>query len=424
MKVAHVLRKYNPAEWGGTESALQRLFDGLQPSGISSVVYCPQIKSACADARPTSSDPLAEAGCTIKRFRACVPVWGISSEQRQQMIAVGGNLMSFDLPIALWLEREVSLIHTHTLGRIGGIALRMAKNRRVPCVVTIHGGVLDVPRQLQESFDQPIRGLEWGRIFGAIVQSRRVLSDADAVVTCNECEAARIQEKFPGKRVHVQGHGVPIAKFARDCRKEVDEAFPFLQRKRVLLCVGRIDPVKNQLWVVDRMPAVAKKHPDAILVLAGSCTDQPYGDAIQKRIRELRLENKVFLAGALGPNEPRLVGLMQRAATVLLPSLSETFGLVILEAWAAGTAVISSRTSGACALVKPGENGWLFDLESPESFHFAVNEALANEPLRRQFAAAGHRLATTQYDTRTVADKVRQLYEELIEQKHALRHST
>ena len=31
MRVVHVLRKYNPAEWGGTESALQRLFDGLQP---------------------------------------------------------------------------------------------------------------------------------------------------------------------------------------------------------------------------------------------------------------------------------------------------------------------------------------------------------------------------------------------------------
>src|SRR5258706_13997313 len=118
MKVAHVLRKYNPAEWGGTESALQRLFDGLRPSGVTSVAYCPQIESYSAareDPRPSDCiDPLAEAGCTIKRFRACVPVWGISDEQRQQMISVGGNLMSFDLPIALLRERNVSLINTQT----------------------------------------------------------------------------------------------------------------------------------------------------------------------------------------------------------------------------------------------------------------------------------------------------------------------
>src|SRR6185436_10731696 len=249
----------------------------------------------------------------------------------------GGNLMSFHLLGALWREGEVSLIHTHTLGRIGGIALTMARKRRVPCVLSIHGGVLDVPKELQASFDQPIGGVEWGRVFGLLLQSRRVLSDVDAVITCNEREAAKIQEKFPGKRVHVQAHGVPTATFARDCRKQADEAFPQLRGKQVLLSVGRIDPVKNQLWVVEQMPALAKKHPGAVLVLAGACTDQQYGELIQKRVRELGHEEKVILAGAFGPNDPRLIGLIQRAAVVVLPSVSETFGLVILEAWAAGT---------------------------------------------------------------------------------------
>src|SRR5438045_1888064 len=102
MTDVHVLRKYNPAEWGGTESALQRLFDGLQPIGISNLVYCPEGPSP-------SRDPLSETGCTIKRFRACVPVWGFSREQKKQMISVGGNLMSFDLVAALWREADASL---------------------------------------------------------------------------------------------------------------------------------------------------------------------------------------------------------------------------------------------------------------------------------------------------------------------------
>src|SRR5438270_6453085 len=111
MRVVHLLRKYNPAEWGGTETALQRLFDRCRPNGIIPIVYCPSIVGRIRE------DPLAEAGCTIKRFKVCVPVLGISSDQKRQMLAVGGNLMSFDLVRSLWKEMAVSLIHSHTLGR-------------------------------------------------------------------------------------------------------------------------------------------------------------------------------------------------------------------------------------------------------------------------------------------------------------------
>src|SRR6185503_12947829 len=140
MRVAHILRKYNPAEWGGTEAAIERLFEGLHPT-VTPVIYCPKLQKngAVNDAR----DPLAERGYEIKRFRACVPVWGISKTERAQMISVGGNILSFDLIAALWRE-PVSIIHSHALGRLGGIALTVAKRRKLPFVVTIHGGYLDL----------------------------------------------------------------------------------------------------------------------------------------------------------------------------------------------------------------------------------------------------------------------------------------
>src|SRR5947207_9178085 len=130
MRVVHVLRKYNPAEWGGTETALQRLFEGFRPNGIIPIVYCPSI------AGEISQDPLAEAGCNLKRFKICVPIFGISPEEKRQMIAVGGNLMSFDLVRYLWKEMAVKLIHSHTLGRLGGIALTIARKKWVPFVVS------------------------------------------------------------------------------------------------------------------------------------------------------------------------------------------------------------------------------------------------------------------------------------------------
>ena len=104
-------------------------------------------------------------------------------------------------------------------------------------------------------------------------------------------------------------------------------------------------------------------------------------------------------------------------ALAVLPSISETFGLVLLEAWAAGAAVMASRTSGAKALIREGENGWLFDLDKPASFHEAANVALNGSGLRERFAASGGAMVQAEYDVGVVARRLRQLYYQLIEGK-------
>src|SRR5262245_48058007 len=174
MRIAHVLRKYNPAEWGGTETAVQRLLDGLVFHGIPSVAFAPAIAAAPA------GDPIQAGGHAVRRFKAFVPVARISAEQKRQLVSVGGNLMSFDLPAKLLREPDLSLIHTHAVNRIGGIALSVARTRHLPLVVTIHGGVLDLPETVRAELQKPLQGgWEWGRIFGLLLRSRHVLAKAD-----------------------------------------------------------------------------------------------------------------------------------------------------------------------------------------------------------------------------------------------------
>jgi len=414
MRVAHILRKYNPAEWGGTETALERLFDGLYPS-VTPVIYCPRLKNGCANG---ARDPFTERGYPLKRFRACVPVWGLSKQERAQMVSVGGNLFSFDLVPALWREPGVAVIHSHALGRLGGIGLTIAKRRHLPFVVTIHGGFLDLPPALRQQMNEPgYHGVEWGKFLGAVFNSRNVVPEADAVLTCNEREAALLREKFPRKRIRVQQHGVPMRMFEEDCRAAARAAFPQIAGKQLVLLVGRVDPVKNQGWVLERAPAILLKHPNVVFMFAGACTDAEYGRALEARIAELGLEEKVLVPGGFSPGDPRLIGLMQQASVVVLPSTSETFGLVILEAWAAGAPVISSRTSGGCALIRQGENGWLFNLENPQAFHDVLDRVLKDPSRARVMAEQGRELAREKYDTRFLAGQVRALYEELVEEK-------
>jgi alpha-maltose-1-phosphate synthase len=418
MRVAHVLRKYNPAEWGGTETAIQRLTAGLREHGIESVVFCPRLEN------DSSVDPLADSGCVVKRFRAFLPVIGISAANRRQHVAVGGNLMSLDLPFALLREPGIAIIHTHALGRLGGIASLAARKRRVPLVVTIHGGFLDLPDNVRNSFRKSCaHGWEWGKMFGLLLRSRRLLQHADAILTCNPREAARLREQFPDKRIIVQPHGVPMNFYHKDCREQAQAAFPQIREHELLLCVGRIDSVKNQRWLVEEAPAVFQRHPNTLLVFAGAITDENYGDALRGRIRELGLENRILLTGGLPPGDARLIGLFQSARVVLLPSVSETFGLVILEAWAAGAPVIASRTSGASALIHEGHNGWLFGHGDSRAFQNAVDAALRHPNLATQFAAEGRRLVGAEYDTGALAERMKNLYAQLIEEKYALHHS-
>lgn len=415
MKVAHLLRKYNPAEWGGTETALQGLCDGLRQGGVSSVVYCPSLPANA------ERDPLTEAGGVVKRFRAYVPIWGISPEKKRQMVAVGGNLMSFELIRALWREPGLTVIHSHTMGRIGSIGRMVARRRGLPFLFTTHGGVYDLPDALKQSLNAPTAlGWEWGKLCGLLLRSRQLLSEADAIITCNGREAALIRERHPGKQVVVQPHGVPVQLYQRDHRAAARTAFPEVQGRDVLLAVGRIDAVKNQSWLVEQMPELTRRHPKLLLVLAGAATDQSYVEALVRRIGLLGLGQNVLLTGGLPPGDPCLIGLMQEARAVVLPSISETFGLVILEAWAAGTAVISTRTSGARSLIEHGKTGLLFDLGRPAEFHASVNELWSDPGVAAELAGGGRRRVIADFDTRILADRMKQLYENLIEKKYAL----
>ncbi|MDB6115734.1 MAG: hypothetical protein JWM88_3427, partial [Verrucomicrobia bacterium] len=310
----------------------------------------------------------------------------------------------------------------HTLGRIGGIAGSAARRRHLPFVVSIHGGVMDPPPSAPVDPKNAGRGLEWGRVFGWWWRAHHVLEEADAILTCNTREAELLRERHPHQLIAVQPHGVSTALFRADRRAAARAAFPAIVGRDVLLTVARVDPVKNQLWVVRQLPRIVARHPQVLLVMAGACTNADYGAELQREIQRLGMERHVLLTGGLPPGDPRVVGLMQEARVAILPSITETFGLVILESWAAGLATLASRTSGSLGLVRDGENGSLFSLDNPDEFHAKLERLLQDPAAHTRTVAAGRRGADD-YDIAVLAGRVRDLYARLIEEKHALRHS-
>ena len=399
MKIAHVLRKYVADEWGGTETAVKQLADGLLVGGDESVVFCPRLPGAEYD----DPGPLGEQGHPIHRYRARLPIWGLSRERHRQLESVGGNLLSLDLIRQLKREPDLDVIHSHTLNRIGGAALRVARQRGLPFVVTIHGGYLDLPAAARESLDHS-GGLDWGKPFGLFLKSREVLTAADAVLTVNPVEAERLREKHPGLRVVETRHGVDANRFAGDARSTIPDLGP----GPVAVILGRIDPIKNQGAIVAEWTRVRDRHPEAQLVLMGAETDPEYASGLKNSPPA-----GVRFVGGLDPDDPRIAGYLQRADVVIVPSKSETFGLVILEAWCAGAAVLSSRTSGAVSLIREGENGLLFDLDDPSEFHRGLDAIFNSGETRDRMGSAGRAKAIAEFSLQAAAQPVRDLYREL-----------
>ena len=134
---------------------------------------------------------------------------------------------------------------------------------------------------LKSSIENHTRaGWDWGKSFGFFLRARRLLDEADAIVVVNPREAELIRERHPGRRVAIHPHGVPAAQFATDHRIAALEAFPDLKGRPYLLAPGRIDPIKNQAWLVGHAKELVQRHPGLAIVFAGACTHQEYGRAL------------------------------------------------------------------------------------------------------------------------------------------------
>src|SRR5690348_3115639 len=133
-KVIHVLRKFEPAEWGGIETHMVGLVPALARLGWTSEVHAPREAG-------TDGSPLTAIGAGFRPFAAHYPYLGLTPEKRAALVAVGGNLISPEELIVLMTTRNADVIHVHTRGRLGGIVRSASRLRKIPYAVTLHGPV-------------------------------------------------------------------------------------------------------------------------------------------------------------------------------------------------------------------------------------------------------------------------------------------
>jgi glycosyltransferase involved in cell wall biosynthesis len=167
--------------------------------------------------------------------------------------------------------------------------------------------------------------------------------------------------------------------------------------------VGRFEPQKGHLDLVRAAPRVIQRFPNVRFALVGEGSKL---SAVQRLIERLDLERHFVLPGVLENSS----ALYPAFDVFALPSLWESLPYSLLEAMAAGKAIVATSVGGMPGAITDGETGRLVPPDSPESLASAIVDLLANPDQRRSFGAAARERARVRYRLDNMVSKVEDLY--------------
>jgi D-inositol-3-phosphate glycosyltransferase len=242
-----------------------------------------------------------------------------------------------------------------------------------------------------------------------------VIRCSDTVLASCSVEAAQISELYGAdpSRIRIVAPGVDHAFFGPGDRAQARRALGLPARGALLLFVGRIQPLKGAAVAVATLASVVRDDPDAHLVVVGGPSG-PHGAEevahIDSLVAGFGLGDRVVF---VPPRPHELLSTYYRAADVcLVPSRSESFGLVALEAAACGTPVVASDVGGLRSLVDHGRTGYLVEAPDPEAYAAWVRQILA-EPLLAERLGTGSVLRARRYTWARAAHLLVEIYADL-----------
>jgi glycosyltransferase involved in cell wall biosynthesis len=405
--IVHVPRRFVAHEWGGTETVILEISRQQQLAGLHPLIIT---SMALASHREESI-----AGIPVHRYPHSYPFFGLSTADRAAMDKKGGNLLSLSLLRALIRQPDVRLFHAHALKRLGGTVRTAARFRRKPYVVSLHGGIFDVPAAELSDLTKPIEGkFEWGRVFGALLGARSVLDDADHVICVGASEAEKARASLPHDRVSYLPNGVDSARFSSGNGPAFRLAHNIPADAFLLVAIGRIDSQKNQLTLLEAFARFLPSAPNARLLIIGPETQPAYAQQLRDFISTNNLAHAVTILPGLGNDSHSLVDAYHAADVFTLASRHEPFGIVVLEAWCAAKPVVASRIGGLQSLIRDGETGLFFNPSDPDaSSQLAAQLSLLhqNPALRASLGNAGRAEALAHYDWSRITVRLEAIYQ-------------
>lgn len=316
-----------------------------------------------------------------------------------------GSDFSVRLPLATALSSRLDafaadIIHAHHPFLLGDTALRIATNRNVPVVFTHHTRYEDYVHYVPFASPALRRA--------AIQLSTEFANLCDGVLAPSASIANLIRRRGVTVPVKVVPTGIDLAAFARGNRAGFRQRCGLPARAFVVGHVGRLAPEKNLPYLAEAVAQFIRRQPDAWFLVVG-------GGPAEETLREIftrhGVAHRLVLAGSR--TGASLADAYRAMDVFAFSSLSETQGLVVTEAMAAGLPVVALRASGVREVVRDGQTGFLLPSNTaPGAFAKQLARLHAERALRRQFSRAASATAVN-FSREHCAREALAFYEEI-----------
>jgi D-inositol-3-phosphate glycosyltransferase len=316
--------------------------------------------------------------------------------------------------------RRYDLIHSHYwLSAL--VARGLAKRWDLPTVQMFHTLGLVKREVMDEDAD--------GESDARVEIERRAIRESSAIVAASEIEADELMELYGADpdKISIVPCGVDPEVFRPQRQIDAREALGREQCERLVLFVGRIEQIKGIHVLLDALGLLFTRRPDlrgdVCLVVVGGALD-PNDDApetekledLRSLVHEHRMEDSVDFIGSM--DQSRLALWYAAADVCAVPSLTESFGLVALEAMACGTPVVATRVGGLQTVVQNGTSGLLVPAGNEHALSEAIERVLMDHRLRMHLAH-GARERAESFTWSRVGDGIEMLYDRVLRERGA-----
>jgi D-inositol-3-phosphate glycosyltransferase len=214
---------------------------------------------------------------------------------------------------------------------------------------------------------------------------------ADLLVVSTPAESSDLSRLYgtPAARLRVVEPGVDHGVFSPGPKAVAREQIGYAGH-RLVLFVGRLERLKGVEIAIRAVAMMALRHPDLTLVVLGE-DGQDEGESEARRLagmaRSLGVEDRVDFKGSVAHSD--LPAYYRAGEALLMPSYSESFGLVGLEAQACGCPVIASNVAGLASVVRSESTGYLVDGDRPADYAERLERLLSDPDLATELGRRG-----------------------------------
>lgn len=392
MRLLCVIPNYWPAfQYGGTVAAMHCLNRALAKKGIQISVYTTDLGLEGRVA-VNQEQNLEGVKVTYFSFTKLFQFMGTAGWQfsRQMTRALKNNLQGFDAVFIVDIWNYPALAAAHYS--------RMYKKP----YILIPSGML-----YPYAFSKKI----WKKWPYYYLVVKRDLKHAALMQYTTEDEKKKTHPFLALKnKAVVIPNGIDLLEFSNLPGREIlRDSYAYLKDKKIILFVGRLRWIKGLDILVKAYVLLAKEMADVHLLIAGNDVGG-FGKEVRRWVKQAGMNHRVTFTGILNNREK--LAAYAGSDIFVLPSYSENFGMVAVEAMACGLPAIISNKVGIYKEVEQNKAGIVIDTNAPDLYR-AMKVLLENHDLREEIKVNAGKLVRENYDIDKVAGKMIRIYEEL-----------